>query len=273
MLSIITINYNNRAGLEATLKSVQSQTYQDFEHIVIDGHSTDGSKEVIEGYKEKLSYCVSEPDNGVYQAMNKGIAVAKGEYLQFLNSGDVFEDTDVLLDVSKEFVSALDIYYGDLLFVGKGESRVQDYPDKLTFSYFKNRSLGHPAAFIKRDLFERVFYYNENLKICSDWEFFIHAVCKHNATYQHISRIVAKFDTHGMSSSPEYKSLIAEEQDVILRRDFSFFLKEIEQYEVALKRIEKPPYVWVSRLWQGRFSRFATAKLLKLLLFIFPKTK
>lgn len=270
MLSIITINYNNRAGLEATLKSVQSQTYKDFEHIVIDGNSSDGSKELIEDYKEKLSYWVSEPDSGVYQAMNKGIAVAKGEYLQFLNSGDVFEDTDVLMDVSKEFVSALDIYYGDLLFVGDGKDRVQVYPDQLTFSYFKQRSLGHPAAFIKRDLFERVSYYNESLKICSDWEFFISAVCKHNASYKHLSRIIAKFDTSGMSSSIEYKAIISKEQESILQKDFSFFIEENAHYETAISKLEKPPYSWISRLWKGKYSRYITAKILKLLLFIFP---
>jgi glycosyltransferase involved in cell wall biosynthesis len=252
---------------------VQRQSYRNIEHIVIDGNSTDGSQTIIQEFKEHLTYFVSEPDSGVYEAMNKGIAVSKGEYLQFLNSGDVFQDDEVLNDVSKEFITGLDIYYGDLLFIGEGESHVQSYPDVLSFSYFKRRSLGHPATFIKRDLFERVFYYNESLKICSDWEFFICAVCKYNASYKHLTRVIAKFDTNGMSSSNKYKSIIAKEQELILQRDFSFLLKEIEHYEAISSKMDKPPYVWVNRLWKGKYSRFLTKRILNFLLFIFPNTK
>ena len=87
-LSIITINYNNREGLKRTIESVVNQTFTDFEWILIDGGSTDGSKELIEQYSNRFSYWVSEPDNGIYNAMNKGLRAAKGDYLQFLNSGD-----------------------------------------------------------------------------------------------------------------------------------------------------------------------------------------
>lgn len=271
MISIITINFNNRNGLEATLKSVQNQTYQDFEHIVIDGNSTDGSKEVIEDYKDHLSYWVSEPDRGVYHAMNKGIAVAKGMYLQFLNSGDVLENPQVLVDVSKELTSNLEIYYGDLHFVNGENSKLQTYPDELTFSYFTKRSLGHPAAFIKKALFDRVFRYNEALKICSDWEFFINAICKYNATYKHLNFVISVFDTTGISSQETYKERIIEEQAKILERDFSFFLKELERKMQNERTLDTPPHSTLSYLMKKKIPRFILLKTLKALNFIYGK--
>ena len=87
-LSIITINYNNREGLRKTIESVVNQTYRNFEYIIIDGGSTDGSVEVVKEYADRISYWVSEPDNGIYNAMNKGVLAANGKYIQFLNSGD-----------------------------------------------------------------------------------------------------------------------------------------------------------------------------------------
>ena len=100
LISVITINFNERVGLERTFESVFNQTFQDFEYIVIDGGSNDGSKELIEENTEKISYWISEPDKGIYNAMNKGISVAKGDYLLFLNSGDILYKNDVL-SVSK----------------------------------------------------------------------------------------------------------------------------------------------------------------------------
>ncbi len=270
---IITINYNNRIGLMNTINSVHDQSYNDFEHIIIDGGSDDGSAGIIDGHKKKFSYWISESDSGVYNAMNKGIKKAAGDYLLFLNSGDVFEDTKVLQDISNVMTDNLDLYYGDLLFVGNGESKLQTYPKELSFSYFKNRSLGHPACFIKRELFERVFYYNENLKIASDWEFFICAVCKFNASYKHISRVIAKFDTNGISSNDSYKTLIKEEQEDALEKHFGFLLKEFETYEELQRKFKKSAYSSVTKLLKNRFSRFLTTRILKTLTFIFPNKK
>ncbi len=103
LLSIITINYNDKFGLERTIKSVQEQTFTNFEHIIIDGGSTDGSKEVIEANKNSFSYWVSEPDKGIYNAMNKGIKEAKGEYLFFLNSGDHLNGQNALDKIHVSF--------------------------------------------------------------------------------------------------------------------------------------------------------------------------
>lgn len=273
VISIITINYNDGPGLESTIQSVIGQTFRDYEHVIIDGNSSDNSTDIIESYAPHLNYWISEPDAGVYQAMNKGIRASTGDYLLFLNSGDVLQDTEVLQDMAYVMNDNLDLYYGDLLFVGNGESRLQTYPEELTFSYFKNRSLGHPACFIKRELFQRVFLYNENLKIASDWEFFICAVCKFNASYKHISKTIAKFDTGGISSKDSYKQLIKTEQKAVLEKHFGFYLTEQEEFESALRKFENPPYSSITQLLKNRVSRFLTIRILKTLTFIFPDKK
>ena len=116
-LSVITINYNNKNGLIKTINSVINQTYKDFEFIIIDGGSTDGSLEVIQEYSGQINYWVSEPDNGIYHAMNKGIVMAKGEYCNFMNSGDCFFDEQVLKNAFSHNLS-VDI------FIGKAKRRI-----------------------------------------------------------------------------------------------------------------------------------------------------
>ena len=109
-LSIITVNFNNVEGLRKTAESIVSQTFQDFEWIVIDGGSTDGSKELIEQYSDRIAYWCSEKDSGIYNAMNKGVRYAKGEYINFMNSGDCFADSSVLSDVSERLLDNVILY-------------------------------------------------------------------------------------------------------------------------------------------------------------------
>ena len=115
-ISIITINYNDKYGLSRTIDSVLNQTYEDFEYIVIDGNSNDGSKEILKNHDLSIDYWVSEPDSGIYNAMNKGIRVAKGDYLLFLNSGDYLCDNDTIHNVAKEIDGGKDLYYGNAIF-------------------------------------------------------------------------------------------------------------------------------------------------------------
>lgn len=222
-LSIITVNLNNRDGLKKTIDSVVSQIFRDFEWIVIDGDSTDGSKELIEQYADYFAYWVSEPDKGIYNAMNKGIKVAKGEYLQFLNSGDWLCDASVLERCFSHSFSA-DIVYGDLFFCNSETQHRYNYPDNLTLHFLYNLSLGHCASFIKRDLITRNPY-NEELKIVSDWEFFLKQALN-NSTFEHINEAIACFDTNGISSDNN-QLVFAERKKVIqalippmLRKDY-----------------------------------------------------
>jgi len=202
-LSIITINLNNKVGLKKTVDSVMSQTWRDFEWIIIDGGSTDGSKEVIEELAKNplanISYWCSEKDKGVYNAMNKGIAKANGEYLQFLNSGDCFHSDEVLAGVTNELHDEVDILYGDVDFVSPTGTVTFHYPSVLTTHYFLYRSLGHPSAFIKAQLLKEKGY-REDFKIVSDWYRFIEWFRNGN-NFKHIDLIITDFDTGGVSNS------------------------------------------------------------------------
>ena len=197
-LSIITVNFNNKAGLQNTIDSVVSQTFRDFEWIVIDGGSTDGSRELIEQNADLFSYWVSEPDKGIYNAMNKGIKVAKGDYLQFLNSGDWLSD-EMALERSFSHHPTKDIVYGDLLFVENnvviGERR---YPKELSLRFFYQRTICHNASFIKRELFQKELY-DEHYRIVSDWVFFLKQALM-NASFEYLGEIVLCYDTSGISS-------------------------------------------------------------------------
>lgn len=223
-ISIITINYNNLEGLRKTMESVASQTWKDFEYVVIDGGSTDGSKELIEAYQDNIDYWVSESDKGIYNAMNKGIRAAKGAYVYFLNSGDTFCETDTLSSVNDSINESLDFYYGDLKYAGSNE--VIHCPDTLTFDYFYKMTLPHQAVFIRRALFDSLFYYNEDLKIVSDWEFFIYAICKYDASYKHLNLFIANYDTDGFSSNPENRELFLNERSACLKKHFGYFIDD-----------------------------------------------
>lgn len=212
-LSIITVNLNNRDGLQKTIDSVVSQTFKDFEWIVIDGGSTDGSKELIEHYADHFAYWVSEPDKGIYNAMNKGIKVAKGEYLQFLNSGDWLYDNTALERCYKHVFDA-DIAYGDIVFCNGENTEECHYPEQLSFRYLFNYSLGHPASFIKREILQEELY-DEDLKIVSDWKFFLLQSLK-NRKFEYLGEMVSCFDTHGISTVNE--DLVSNEREKVIRQ-------------------------------------------------------
>lgn len=198
-LSIITINYNNCAGLKKTIDSVVAQTFDDFEWIVIDGGSTDGSRELIEQNAGRFVHWVSEPDNGVYHAMNKGIDVARGEYLLFLNSGDWLVDAGTLEKCLSSVGSNGDVFYGDSLFVYEDHIEEIRYPSPLAFNDLYTGFLGHASSFIRRECIKKEWY-NEHFKIVSDWEFWIKMSLR-DASFVHIDEFVSYFDTTGISST------------------------------------------------------------------------
>jgi len=247
--SIITVNYNNAAGLEKTIKSVLSQTYADFDFVVIDGGSTDASKGITEQYQDKISYWVSEKDTGVYNAMNKGIRAAKGEFVLFMNSGDVFFDANVLKNADPLISSDYAIYYGNNIKKSPSSERLKTYPEKLNFSFFYSSSLNHQSAFIKRSLFDDLFYYNEKYKIASDWEFFAYAICLQNVPYKYLNQTISIYDFTGISSTQS--QLLAEEKLDSIRKHFPAF--EDDYVDISLltsKRvqqvfhIQKYPVAW-----------------------------
>lgn len=227
LLSIITINYNDKAGLARTMDSVLSQTYTDFEYIVIDGGSTDGSKAVIEQRQSQLAYWVSEPDTGIYNAMNKGIKQAKGDYLLFLNSGDTLYANDTLKLTSLKISKAYSIYYGDVIrHYADRPAEKKIYPKVLSFGFFVDSALAHQTTFIKRELFYRYFLYSENLKILSDWEFIIYAICKKNEPYKHLELVIANYDMNGISSQLEGREIMLKERELTYQKYFPLFVDD-----------------------------------------------
>ena len=195
-LSIITINYNNRDGLKQTIQSVINQTYKDYEYIVIDGGSSDGSTDVILEYQSHITYWVSERDKGIYHAMNKGVNVAKGEYCLFLNSGDYFYNETVLNQAFNQNIKA-DIATSDLITTS---GSIMLSPKEVTMDFMLHGSPAHPTSFIKRELLE-VHPYDERYRIIADREFFMYALVKLNASYQKLDGIITVFDTTGISST------------------------------------------------------------------------
>lgn len=243
-ISVITINYNDKAGLEKTIKSVISQTFKNFEFIIIDGNSDDGSKEVLNTYSNYITYWVSEPDKGIYNAMNKGIKMATGDYTLFLNSGDRLHDTEVLESVNNLMDKNLDIYYGDIIYDEIVQHTERTFPDKLTFAFFFEQNISHQASFIKRSLFDTIFLYDENFKIVSDWEFFTYAICKREASYKHINLIITDYDATGISSNTNNHPMMYEERAASLRKYFPEFIADYDYLKIVkFKKVDQLLYI------------------------------
>ena len=226
-LDIISINLNNKDGLEKTIESVINQTFFDkVNFIIIDGGSTDGSKELIEEYKDKLFHYVSEPDGGIYNAMNKGIRASVSDYLLFLNSGDYLSQNNVLERIFPYLDGKYDIVYGNEIKMKKQPLQEKDpfawcsnqmkyrwftqgkwhhrnlkateYPDVLTEDFFKRNALPHQSTFIKREL-QIKHPYDEHYKVISDWKFLRERTIDDKVPYKHVPITVSVFDMDGFS--------------------------------------------------------------------------
>ncbi|NDP22033.1 MAG: glycosyltransferase [Paludibacter sp.] len=252
MLSIITINFNNALGLNKTIESVKSQTFTDYEYIIIDGGSSDDSVEIIENFsklsKQSILY-VSEQDKGIYNAMNKGIKLAQGDYCLFLNSGDILYDENVLANAFSNEIIA-DIVCFDAMFVLNGVEELHKYPDEISFNYLYHGSLCHQSLLYKRVLFTQFGNYNENYKIVSDWELNIRFLINNNCTYKHFNFIFVKYGLDGISFSDSGKELDLNERNRVLS---SCFAKRVLIDYVKLNRIEQDDtYI----LWQKINSKY-----------------
>ena len=214
--SIITVNYNNREGLRKTIESVIHQTFRDFEFIVIDGGSTDGSAEVLKEYNAQIDYWVSEPDKGIYNAMNKGIKKATGEYLNFMNSGDCFYDNDILRTVTSygfdtDIITGRDYHYSK----EKQQGHASVQPTRMSMVTFFNSTLDHQSSFIKRELFKESLY-REDFRLVSDWIFFLEKNVIEGKKVQFISDIICFRETPGITAQQYEKNL--QEKDVYLHQ-------------------------------------------------------
>jgi len=256
-LSIITINLNNVAGLRQTIESVVKQSFNDFEYIIIDGGSTDGSKELIGSFSDRIYFWLSEPDSGIYQAMNKAIKQARGEYLLFLNSGDYLVSSEVLASVF-EIGFTEDIVIGECNISQNQKVMFHAVPpNSITLQAFIGQTIPHQSAFIRLDLFERLGHYQEKYRIHSDLEFFIRALIVNNCTYRHVPVTISNYNLEGLSSDSKNRSFSEEECNTILNsliplrvlKDYEFWELQKKEMDILHWVISKPvlykPLTWI----------------------------
>lgn len=200
-VSIITINYNNKAGLERTMQSVLSQTvYDRIEYIVVDGASTDGSAKVLKQHESLLSYAISEPDKGIYNAMNKGVVHATGDYCLFLNSGD-FLRADDIIERCMPKLGTEDLVMGKVETWPTGRIGYEDIRLPFTMmDFFQYGPVPHMACFIRRKLFDKNLY-DESLRIVADWKFFMNAIVFDGCTCKLIEDVVSYLEEGGISAN------------------------------------------------------------------------
>jgi glycosyltransferase involved in cell wall biosynthesis len=243
-LSIITVNLNNLAGLQKTMQSVFAQTFSDYEYIIIDGGSTDGSKDEIKKHENKLAYWVSEKDAGIYNAMNKGILKAKGAFLLFLNSGDCLINDLVCSQMLPVENFKYDLIYGNIIGIAKtGEKNVLKIPKILTLQYILIGTPYHCCTLISKRLFNDYGLYNESLKIAADWAFFFKVIVTGNATLKYMDVEVSYFLMDGLSSLPENQELIKEERTSVVNKELPIVVKNLlekhDQLEERNQYLEK----------------------------------
>lgn len=244
-LSIITINRNNAAGLEKTMQSVAAQNIKEFEYIVIDGASTDGSVEVIKKYESRFAHLkwVSEPDTGIYNAMNKGLRMASGDYIQILNSADCLASEDV----TERMLEALEkadcpsILYGNMIKCFPDGRRWLDRSfagQDITMLGMYTGTLNHDPAYIRRDLFEKYGYYDESLKIVSDWKWYLQAIILGGEKPQYVDIDVTLFDMTGISETN--KELDKREREQVLEQLFpKAVLADYERYAFPMEQMSR----------------------------------
>lgn len=212
-ISVITVNRNNTVGLRATIESVIAQTEPPFEFIIIDGASTDGGAELLKEYASHITYSVSEPDKGIYNAMNKGVAASHGDYCLFLNSGDAFCSKEVLAQMQDSGAKA-DIICGNAIILEEPR-RKKTAPEAVTLRFLYGTALCHQAVFIRTELL-RKYPYDETLKIVADRKFFLQSLILDNCSYEAVPVDVCNYDVTGFSAKNRFAS--AQEWQAVLNQ-------------------------------------------------------
>ncbi len=248
ILSVITVNLNDCAGLEKTVKSVKEQNSPFIEHLVIDGDSNDGSKDFIEKEKDYFAYSISEQDNGVYDAQNKGILASKGKYLIFLNSGDTFYSSTVV----SEFMKFAEVSHGELIYGNsnvtnpKGKTSILIQPKNLNLEFWYRNTLNHQSVFFSKSLFLKYGNYNTRFKFSSDFEFLFKLFLNNPKTFVYFNEVICNYSECGLSANPKNYQKIIEEKELILRENLNDkdYFKIKKQYRANLP-LKQQLLLWI----------------------------
>lgn len=236
LVSIITVVYNGEKHLENTINSIINQSYKNIEYIIIDGASKDRTIEIIKRYESKISKWISEPDKGIYDAMNKGLQIAKGDYVWFINAGDEIYSSDTLKNIFDKSTTFADIYYGETEEMEESGERIGmrrlKTPEQLTW---KNLSMGmvvcHQSIIVKKEIIEN---YNINYKYSADIDWMIN-VLKKSEGIINTKLILSKFKTGGISRNNIIKSL--KERFKIMAKHYGFFTTLFNHFIIGTKFI------------------------------------
>lgn len=268
-ISVVTVCYNAVDSIEKTIKSVVNQTYDNIEYVIIDGLSKDGTIGVINEYREKIAYFVSEPDKGIYDAMNKGIKAATGDWIIFMNAGDTFKTSDILRELGRILLniqSDIRIIRGNIIrkysnLSVKSTGVTSQSPGLMDMI---NNTFHHQACLIQRSLFDDYGYYSTDYKLCSDWIFFYNCVVLHHVKTMYVDLDVALFEMDGATSVNTKQNEI--EQSKFLTNLYGVelygLLQELSVYrKSSLCRCFCRLYInFRSNLSPKNFNRLLTAK-------------
>jgi glycosyltransferase involved in cell wall biosynthesis len=251
--SIITVVYNNASTIRCAGESVLEQDYDDLEYIIIDGDSTDGTVEVVkllvDSYKDRLVTFVSEKDNGIYDAMNKGIKFAKGQIIGILNSDDYYASTTVISDIASQFVTTnADSIFADLLITRReNQERISRYydagnfsPDKFAYGWMPP----HPTFFVKRDCYEKYGLYKTDYRIAADYELLVRFMFKHRISYSYMPKVIVKMRSGGLSTKSPRSNWIINREIVRACRENGVetnILKVLSKYPAKLFQLVRRP--------------------------------
>lgn len=259
-ISIVTVCLNTAATIAATFESVFAQTYLDYELVVIDGGSTDGTREIIDHYRKRIAYYVSEKDHGIYHAMNKGVRAASGDFLLFLNANDTLYAPDVLERVAAAAATypQARLLFGNANVVPDDGSPawIKDNSQATDKFFFFYNSTSHQATFYHRELFTTVGLYNENWRIISDWEYSVRCLCEHRVPALYLPFVVANFTLGGVSCQKEHLRAHFRERaagqklhfgsyypflraDVFLKKNFNSLYKHLRHTQVFQSIVRK----------------------------------
>ncbi|MDH5525498.1 MAG: glycosyltransferase [Desulfobulbaceae bacterium] len=226
--SIITVSLNSRSTIKETILSVLGQCYSNIEYIVVDGDSFDGTQDIVKSFAHGVDHFISEKDSGIYNAMNKGLTLATGDIVFFLNSDDIFIDEDVVSDISKVFTQSpeLEVVYGDQIFKIADQFVVKKQNFKITRKQLAAMTIQHQTIFARKELFQRTKNFSEKYPIVSDYDWILNAFLKQRVRYQYINRAITVMGTEGMSWKYDFE----DERRWVMKNYFT--LSEIYLYRV-----------------------------------------